>query len=182
MENGWIILYKREVTIKQRWLLYPVLFAIYPVLALFSNNLGQFEPGLIYRPLLWMIVLVLILLLVTRIIAKSWQKAGLLSTLYIVLFFSYGHIYNLFEGLEFGGLLIGRHRYLVIVWLFFFLGGSWWTLKKLRSPEGYTVALNIVAIVALIYPSFVITNYYLSRRSIPSATQKGELKSTSVTR
>ena len=72
------------------------------------------------------------------------------------LFFSYGHIYSSLKNIEFAGFLIGRHRYLAVLWLTVALFGVWWLFKKLRSTE-FTGTLNLIVLLLVLFPLAKIT-------------------------
>jgi len=69
--------------------------SVYPVLALLAANTGQvkLETGL--RPLLICVGSAGILVVLLRLIFRDWNRAAFLTLLWLVLFFSYGHIYLL---------------------------------------------------------------------------------------
>ena len=93
--------------------LYPFLFAPYPILALLSENMAQMRISVAYRSILASLLIAGILLLLVRLISRSWLKAAAISSLILLLFFLYGHVYSLLKTTSFGGFIIGRHRYLI---------------------------------------------------------------------
>ena len=60
--------------------LHPLFFAAYPVLVLFA------------------------------LISKDWHRAALLLSVFIFLFFTYGHAYGYLKRIEIDGFIPGRHR------------------------------------------------------------------------
>src|ERR1044072_4294005 len=111
----------------QRWPLHPFLFAVYPILALLAFNISEvdFPSGL--RPLALSTLLAGLLILVFYVFFRDWKKAALMSTLILILFFSYGHIYLLLKGVAVGGFYLFRHRTLVPIWIVLGGLGVWWT-------------------------------------------------------
>jgi hypothetical protein len=67
------------------------------------------------------------------------------------LFFSYGHIYEWLQTLKIGEGQLGRHRYLVPIWLVIFGLGVWW-INKLSSTTRVTEILNLLSALLLIFP------------------------------
>ena len=97
-------------------LLHPLLFAIFPTMALWANNFDQMRPIEVMLPVIFSIFGTLALLLILRILSKSWLKAGLLTTLVVLLFFTYGHVFEIVGNLPVIGDQLGRHRFLGPLW------------------------------------------------------------------
>src|ERR1044071_4507270 len=75
-----------------------LLFTIYPGLALLTWNLREVETtNIILRPLLFSIVIALVFWVLLFSIVRNAPKAILLSTVFIIFFFSFGHISISFE-------------------------------------------------------------------------------------
>lgn len=91
-------------------LLYPLLPAVFPVLFLASQNQGEMPVAHILSALA---VIVPVALLATILLVLPL----------LVVFFSYGHVYELFESISLAGVAIGRHRYLVPLALIGILAG-----------------------------------------------------------
>jgi len=80
-----------------RWFLhpwYPLVFSAYPVLALLSFNIGQIKVEAGWRALLFSVLFAGILSLLLKFILRDWYRATFLSTLWMALIFSFGHIRN----------------------------------------------------------------------------------------
>jgi hypothetical protein len=95
------------------WLLPPVFFALYSPISLYSVNLGEIEAGAINRALLVSAVLALGFTAVLGLVFRNIRKASLLSSIWMILFFSYGHIYQSLKPYSIGTIVLGRHRYLL---------------------------------------------------------------------
>jgi hypothetical protein len=80
-----------KVWLSRPW--YPFVFAAYPSLALLSVNAGQVRSDAGARPLVASTVLAGILVLVLWLRTRQIEKAAFLATLWLVLFFSYGHAF-----------------------------------------------------------------------------------------
>ncbi|RIK24659.1 MAG: hypothetical protein DCC54_13175, partial [Anaerolineae bacterium] len=126
--------------------------AAYAPLALLAFNLDQVAPGVVVRPLWMSLALALGLLLLLRVLARDWRRAGLIAALFVVLFFSYGHIYNLLKGIQPGGIALFRHRTLLVVWMLIGAGGTWYFWKKPLPLATVTAALNLATLVLVVMP------------------------------
>ena len=136
--------------------LYPFLFALFPILSLTAYNIRQIFPGEMVRPLLFSILFSIIVLGAAWLFTRSYQRSALITVLVTFLFFSYGQIYSSFEGQTFLGLALFRHR--VLLPLFGILGllGVLWIARTTIKLETFTYGLNLLSIFLLIYPTFTI--------------------------
>ncbi|MGB8253668.1 MAG: hypothetical protein WCF08_10670, partial [Anaerolineaceae bacterium] len=123
---------------------HPFLFVLFALLSLLVANQQRLPVFQILRPLLIFFSLTALLLCLARWLAKDWQRAGLITTLLLLLFFSYGHVYGLLEGSSLFGLDIGRHRFLLSLYALLLMGGGFLILKDRRSPLRLTVWLNVI--------------------------------------
>ena len=73
--------------------LYPIMIAAYPVLALLSSNAGQIQPEAGIRSLLVSVVFGGVLFFVIWLFIRQAHKAAFLATLWLALFFTFGHAY-----------------------------------------------------------------------------------------
>jgi len=143
----------------KRILLHPFLFALFPILALLANNLTEINFRVAYRSIAISISAALLLFLLLSMISRNWQKAAIATTYCVLLFFTYGQIYELLQKYQVFGFSLGRHRYLVIIYGVLLLVGLYWIFRKLKDTTTLTTMLNLLGILLLIYPIFRITNY-----------------------
>jgi len=94
-------------------LVHPILIGLYPALALFAENKAEIPIHDSFRSLLVLSTLALALLLITSLTLSSWQKGAVLTSVTLLLFFSYGHVYTELKNVRIGAFLIGRHRFLI---------------------------------------------------------------------
>ena len=149
--------------------LYPLFFAAYPALALVGININEVEPAVLWRPLIVLVSSTVILLVILRWITRDWHRAALLLSALIFLFFTYGHAYFYLKKVDVAGFVLGRHRYMVPLWVGIGALVVWWVIRKLRNPGSFTPILNLVSIFLLIYPSFQIVSYSLKRNETEKA-------------
>jgi hypothetical protein len=130
--------------------LHPFLFAAYAVLALLAENVQEVPLGDSVRSFILAVALAGFTLGILWLTTRNLGKAGLLASLLIVAFFSYGHLYDVLRGVEIGGLAVGRHRYLVGVLLLLVAGVSA-AILRIRRPvsEGNRI-LNLVGSAVLV--------------------------------
>src|SRR5215211_3353448 len=106
---------------KQSWLqifpLHPFVFAVYPILALLAFNISEVDFSSGIRPLLSSIFVAGLLILIFYAIVHDWKRAALLSSILLILFYSYGHIYVLLKAVNVSGFYLFRHRTLIPLWI-----------------------------------------------------------------
>jgi hypothetical protein len=121
------------------------------VLALLAYNAGEVRFEDVLRSGLISLVLMGLLFLVYRIILGRWQKAAVLTSVSIILFLSYGHLYH---GLKDGYLIVSsviRHRYLIPLNLVI-LGVVFLWVRRRKQVADLTFSLNVVSILLVTYP------------------------------
>jgi hypothetical protein len=145
----------KSIDSKNKWGEIPLhvfLAAAYPSLALLAFNLNEVTPRVVFRPLWVSAALGLAALILAWILTRDWQRAGLIATLFLALFFSYGHLYKLLEGIQIGGVFLFRHRTLLVVWALIGAWGGWMFWRKSLPLAGITSTLNWVMLFLVIMP------------------------------
>lgn len=143
-------------------IVHPLLFAVYPVLALLAHNISEVPLAEAIRPLITSVIGSGILLLLLRFTLKNWHKAGLITTAVVLWFFSYAHTYNLLRASDLDLIsTIGRHRYILPISVALLSGVSWWIIRRWTSQIQLTNFLNLVAALSLVLPLFTIANFEL---------------------
>ena len=79
--------------INQKSIFYPFLFSIFPIIYLYSINFVETPVFDVFLPILISLSGTFTLLIITRLILKTWIKSGLVISLLLILSFSYGHLY-----------------------------------------------------------------------------------------
>lgn len=158
---------------KTLWLqsvpVHSLLFAVYPVIALLAFNSTEVEFSSGLRPLLLSLLVAGFLMLVSYWIYRDWGRAALVTTLLLILFYSYGHIYILLKGIRIGEFYLFRHRTLVPLWLGLMALGIWWAARKSLNLPSVTNTLNVVGLFLLILPVTQLISF-----SIQSKTSQTE--------
>ena len=148
---------------KRQFVAYPLLFALFPVLALYSANVSEVSPSQALIPAAVVVVITILLLALAWLVLKDFRKTALLVSIFLMLCFSYGHVVNLVAknpdaGQNFFSTVHTPLAYLIfIIWIG--AGGVsaylvWRTRMDLRN---LTSVLNIVGIVLVIIPTINIT-------------------------
>ena len=165
-----------KISKKQPWLqtfpLHPFLFAIYPVLALLAFNISEVDLSSGFRPLVLSILIAGLLILIFYAFYRDWRRTALISTILLILFFSYGHIYLLLKGVEVGGFYLFRHRTLVPIWIALTVLATWWVSRRSINITSVTYTLNIVSLFLLILPIVQLASFFLQSEVSQTSAEK----------
>ena len=108
--------------------LHPFLFAIWPVVFIYSLNVEFIPFSQAWLAMLIVSGVATLLYLLLAAILRNWMKAGAVVSLFLMLFFSYTHVYVLlWEGVD-GYAPSNESVVLLIVWALLFAGAR-------RVPE-----------------------------------------------
>jgi hypothetical protein len=151
--------------------LHPFLFALYPVAAMLAFNAADVRLGDGVRSFLLALLLASVLFLASRLVVRDSQRAAMMTTLALLLLFSYGHVYRWFGSLGSLGDTLGRHRYLIPVWVAVMACGTWMILRLRVDRAPWTGALNVAALVLLILPTLQIAAAEREHRGALAAGQ-----------
>jgi len=146
--------------INQKSIFYPFLFAIFPIIYLYSINFVETPLFDVILPILISLSGTFVLLIITRLILKTWIKAGLVISLLLILSFSYGHLYELINTSIMNEFEIGRHRYLMIEFFAIFIIGTIIIIRTKIKTNNSTIILNSIAITLIVItiPTFIFSD------------------------
>ncbi len=131
---------------KRQLVLHPIFFALFPVLFLYSHNREEaLTPDQVLIPLAASLLAALLLWGLLNLIWKNWRKSGLAVSLFLLLFFSYGHLHTALTGVTAAGLNLWQHRYLLGAYGLLFLLVIFLTVRTRRELDKLTAVLNLVS-------------------------------------
>lgn len=153
---------------------HPFLFAVYPALALLAGNISQVLLGDARRSFVVLILLGGGIFCALALVLRNWHRAGLIASLALLLFFSYGHLFKVMQGISIGPLVIGRTAVLLPLFMLIFAVWSMWVLMKLSTPENITPAFNYIGIFLVVFPLYTVI-FYLVQAQMIRASHKAEI-------
>ncbi len=139
--------------------IHTLLFAVFPVLFLFSQNLEELLISDIIIPLLIILGITILMFILSRIGFKDSRKAGLFISLLLILFFSYGYFQDLIKSLPGIGFTLSKKRYIFLTYTILLAGIIYLTKRTKKNLNVFTNFLNIVSI-ALIAISIINIGYF----------------------
>jgi hypothetical protein len=155
--------------------LHPFLFAVYPILELRNHNITYVETAAVVRPIILSILATALLWGVLRLVIGDWQKSGIITTLAVLFFFSYGHAFIQIESV-FGFVI--RHRYLTLIYAGALLLLSILVRWKLKRPETVIHFLTVTGGLLTIFSLVRSLQYDLA--IYQSARRSGNLQSSLI--
>lgn len=145
---------------KKPFVIHPFLFAIYFILFLFTYNINEFSFSQIIFPLAIVLGFTFLFMWLSKFIFKDNIKGGIIVSLFLVMFFSYGHIYAIVVGTRVGNIIIGRHICLFPTWCIIYIFCNYFFItKQHKSLYNFTKILNIIAFSLILISLFNIGIY-----------------------
>jgi len=120
-------------------------FSIFPIVSLYLQNWTEVRVPAIVVPLIFALLVASGIWLVLCRLLGDRDKAGVLATTFVFLFFSYGHFTNMLLDFDVMGFSLIRNRYRATLYLclgFLLVYFLWRGVKNHRKAGGY---LNVMA-------------------------------------
>ena len=146
--------------------LHPFLFALYPILELRNHNLTYVYALALVRPVILFVLLTGLVWIVLRLLFRDWQKSGIITTLVVIAFFTYGQVFIEIES-AFGAPI--RHRYLALIYAGILLLLAVLILWKVRRPN---TLVNFLTLTGGVLTLFSIVRMLQHDLSIYQAAQR----------
>ena len=141
-------------------LIHPILFAIFPVIFLFSYNVSQMDLIDIGIPSIILVTITLIGFFIIGGISKNYIKSGLVVSTFLFLFFFYGHFYNILNNvLTESNISIGHKIPLIGFAIMFILITIYLVLSK-KKFDNLTIIITAIIAVIILISLVSITTYY----------------------
>ena len=160
---------------KKLLIIHPFLFAIHPILFLFSHNIGAITFYETLAPMTIILGCTLLMLgLLRLILGNNYKKAGIVLSIFLLLFFSYGRIFVILDKYV-SSYIIGSHQALFLLWGLFLVVSFYLIKKTSRKLDNLTNSLNIIAL-SLVLLSFI--NLVIYQFKVISAEKTNPNKKT----
>jgi hypothetical protein len=150
------------VNITQSTPIHIIFLTIFPIIFIFSENMKELVPTDILIPLLVIIPISLTIFFILKLILKDSKKAALIVSIGLVLFFTYGHFYNILKGFTILDEVIGRHRYLIIPFILAIIIPTYFIIKSKIDFKNITKIVNGISIVLVIMVFVNVTTFEMT--------------------
>ena len=132
------------------------MFAIFPVIFIYSENIHLLPFQEIIIPLLIVVGTTILFWAISTLFSKNSIKSGLFASLFLLTFFSYGHILNLLSGVSINDVDLDRHRFLLIPFCGIILFSIIYLLKTKRKLNNLSKITNVVSVTIVFIVIFNI--------------------------
>ena len=151
-----------KISFKRSVIIHPILFAIFPILSIFSYNVRELSFQEIFLPLFLVLAFTVGIWISLRYILKNTRKSAFIISLLLVLFFSFGHVYNLVDDVTIDGLDIGKSRYLLVPFLISLVVGVYYFIRTNRKLNNATTITNFITITLILIVLANIGTFYIT--------------------
>lgn len=167
---------------KRTYIFHPLLFALFPVLFIFSSNLGGYRAGELLIPSIMVLAAAGALWAGLTFLTRNAGKSAITVTIFALFFSSYGHISFIVRAAT--GPHIGLRDRLDVVLIPFCIATSalciYLAWKTKRLLIGLTSAFNVASMVLVAFSTSKICVYEVRawhmRRLAVALTQRTEVK------
>ncbi len=137
--------------------IHPFLFAVFPVLFLYSVNIDKIFFHETITSFLIVILVTVAALFITKKIIKNSFKTGLLVSVFLILFFSYGHVMEAIyiSWLNSSFLPPPSHKYLLPFWILLFTGFAFYIIKSRRT---FLNSNKIILLISIALNASILIN------------------------
>ena len=149
--------------------LHPFLFAVWPTLGMFSFNISLFNFSDILLPLALIIAFFFLFWLLLSKIFSNGIKAGLITSIFLILFFTYGifHYYVTDSSNNDDPIIFGL---LYVIFIGILISLSVLIIKTKKNLSDLTFILNCTAATIILISFISIGNYYFDYYSFYDQT------------
>jgi hypothetical protein len=126
---------------------YPFVFSLYPILTLLYENVGQVDLTMGLRPAILSLLFAGLLYGLLFLFLRDRFRAAILTTLWLVLFFSYGHVHIYIDAKVPGN---GITQWLLILWLALAILFLWMATRPELNFSPSVKYLNLIS-AALVF-------------------------------
>ena len=133
-------------TKKNSKIFHPFLIAFFPIIAVYSVNIGLIQLEQFIFPTILIIGSAFLLFLCLRYVLKNGKKAALIVSLAFIIFFSFGHTYNILNQASTSDIDLGSNKILLPVFAILFGIGTFLIIKTKRMLDNATSIVNTISI------------------------------------
>jgi hypothetical protein len=136
--------------------IHPFVLSLFFIISLYLNNINEVPPSALIFPITVSIIVITAILIISKIINRKFEKISIYLSLIIVLVFSYGHVFLLFENFNFNEIEI-RHRHILIAYGIIFIISILIIKLRINSKTAMPI-LNAVGLTVL-FSTLILVPY-----------------------
>lgn len=150
-----------------------LIFAVSPVIFLYSHNVELVNFSEIIVPIIFSVAISVIAYLCLLLILKNIGKTALATIFFLIIFFSYGHIFNLVPDWKIAGLSLDSHRCLLPMVSIFYIIIFVFIWRAHYTPDNIIKIVSVVGITLIVMSLFNIGRYLLTKDNQETDSEGG---------
>jgi len=140
------------------------MFCLYPILFLYSQNINEVDFSQILLPAAVSLVFTATSLLLLNLLLKNGKKASLIVTIFLILFFSYGHVLTGLEGWKIK--FLKNPDMLLTLWAVLLAAGVYLVYKTRRDLSDLTHILTVIVFALIVISTINIIVYQIKEAPV----------------
>ena len=149
--------------------IHPLLFALFPVLSLYSANVAEVSLRQVLWPMLVVLAAAILMVLLAWLVLRDLRKAGLLASLALILCFAYGYIVGPTKDPS-SAALTNLAKVILVAWAVILAVAAYLIWKSRSDFRRPTALLNIVGAVMVVVPTITIAANEMTGSAHPAGT------------
>jgi hypothetical protein len=165
-----------EIKLKELITFHPFLFAIFPIVFIYSINSHEIKFEEIFSLFIIILPITFAIIFILNLILKNKKAIGFIVSIGFMIFFSYGHIHNLISS---NSEL--RHIYLISVFFIFFSISVYYFVKTKRKLDNATKITNAVGIILIVISGMnIVSDNIAGNTSIDFINTSSSINSSQI--
>ncbi|MEE8373794.1 MAG: sulfatase-like hydrolase/transferase [Dehalococcoidia bacterium] len=155
---------------------HPFLLSIFPILFLAANNMDEVRATDLLFLLPTAVIGTLLLMVAAKAVTKSYQKAAIITSWTLALFYSYGYVSDLLSSWRTESFTTASHHwFLEAIWLLLLAVVALPVIRARRSFLTMTKLLNVIAAVLVAISLFNMGTYAVRATNLerPALNEEG---------
>ena len=152
--------------------MHPILLGFYPVLALYAFNRSEVVFPATQQALITSLVVTAAIIGISLLVFRSWHRAALHASFTLLMFFSYGHVFDLVKNMTVLGAPVG-HRIFFPFWILLFVVGQI-LLLRLKNPVGLHRFMDSIALFLMVFLFIQLLSSFLQSRAAAREVAQGQ--------
>jgi len=144
--------------LKNTFELHPFFFGVFTTIFLFAFNIHIVKFQDLVLPFLIIITTIVVLTIPIRFVLKNSKKTAFIITISLIIFFSYGHFYEIVENIS--------HKILLPIFFILFIAGIIYFIKTKRTLDNATKIVNGIGFVIIIISVINIGVYLIDTEQV----------------
>src|SRR5687767_459263 len=145
--------------------IYPLILPLFFVFHGYTENFDLIPVGDILTLFLFYLLISAVLLVVTMLVYRNWNKAALISFILMAFYFFFGAIYDTINNL-WPGSFLGKYSVILSSYLLFLIGSAIYIFRYKNSLHKLNYVLNIFFLLLILIDSlWLVTKLFQSNNT-----------------